>query len=112
VERAHPEVARDALADDPVEPAAHLAGRFVRERDGEDAVRRHAVVRDEVRDAEHDDARLAAARAREDEQRPVDVRGRAGLGLVELREIGLRAIRRLVVRICRDLFHKGLASTI
>ena len=48
---------------------------------------RHGATRtlgDEVRDAVRDDARLAAARAGEDEQRPLEVRHGGGLGLVEV----------------------------
>ncbi len=44
----------------------------------------HAQLGDEVRDAVGDDARLAAARAGEDEQRPLGVRDRGGLRLVQL----------------------------
>ncbi len=84
VERAHPERARDRRPAKPLEAGAHLAGRLVREGDGEDAPRRDVLARDEVRDPIGDDARLAAARAREDEERPFGVNDSAGLGLVEV----------------------------
>ena len=74
VERADPELLRELFPEQTREPRAHLARRLVRERDREDAVRRDARLGHEVRDAIGDDARLSAARAREDEERPVDVR--------------------------------------
>ena len=55
-----------------VQPLAHLAGGFVREGDGGDPVRRHAADPHQVGDAVGDHARLATARARYDEERPVD----------------------------------------
>ena len=79
-----PERARELGAAEPLEARAHLAGGLVGERHGEDAPRRHARARDEVRDPVRDDARLAAARAREDEQRPLGVRHGRRLRLVEL----------------------------
>jgi hypothetical protein len=85
VKRPDPERASQVRAAESFEPGAHLAGRLVGERDGEDAPGRYADVRDEVRDAIGDDARLAAARAREDEKRPVMVGDRAGLRFVEVR---------------------------
>jgi hypothetical protein len=95
VERADPQVAHDVAADEPLEPLAHLARRLVRERDGEDAVRRHAERGDEVGDAVGDDARLAAPRASEDEQRPFGAPHRASLRLVQLGREG-----RLLVHGC------------
>ena len=84
VERADPERTCQVRTAESLEPRAHLAGRLVGERHREDAPRRHAQVRDEVRDAVSDDPRLAAPRAGEDEQRPVGVRHRAGLRFVEV----------------------------
>lgn len=48
--------------------AAHLARGLVRERDGEDGPRRRALDLGQPRDAVHEHARLAAARAREHEE--------------------------------------------
>ena len=52
------------------QPLAHFVRRLVRESDRQDVLRRHAL-RDEKRHARRDHARLARARAREDEQRPL-----------------------------------------
>ena len=51
---------------------AHFRRGLVRERDGEDAVRRNAM-RQEIRDAARQHFRLARASARHDEQRPFHV---------------------------------------
>ena len=107
VERADGEILRDVVAEQRREARAHLARGLVGEGDREDAVRRHVVRRDEVRDAVDDDARLAAARAGEDEQRPVDVLDRADLRRVELR---LRRAARLEIR-PRDDLHALFATT-
>ena len=47
----------------------HFSGGFVRESDRENSLRPRAVL-DEIGDAERDDARLAAASAREDQHWP------------------------------------------
>jgi len=83
VEGPGPEVPRDLGREEPLEAAAHLAGRLVREGDGQDAVRRDARARDEVRDAVGDDPCLAAARAGEHEQGAVHVLDGIGLRLVQ-----------------------------
>ena len=49
----------------------HLAGGLVGEGDGEDGLRHHAQVLDQMGDAVGDDARLAAARAGQDQHRAV-----------------------------------------
>ena len=54
------------------EALSHLSGSLVGEGDGGDAVGGDADDAHEVRDAVRDDARLAAAGARDDEQRAVD----------------------------------------
>ena len=54
------------------EALSHLSGSLVGEGDGGDAVWGDADDAHEVRDAVRDDARLAAAGARDDEQRAVD----------------------------------------
>ena len=84
VKGADPESARDLFAAELLQPRPHLAGGLVGERDGQDAPRRHARARYEIRDAVGDDARLAAARAGEHEQRTRRMRDRLGLGLVQL----------------------------
>ena len=79
VERAGLDVAA-RLADEADDPLAQLAGGAVRERDGEDLPRPHALDADQVRDAMREDAGLAAAGAGQDQQRPVG--GGDGLGLL------------------------------
>ena len=61
----------------------HLFRRFVRERDGEDPLRVHLVASDQVGDAARDDARLARARARQDEQGALGVPDGFLLGRVQ-----------------------------
>ena len=63
------------------EPLTHLAGRLVREGDGQDSVRRYADLSDEVGDPVRHDAGLATARTGDDQQRPVDMAGRLALAL-------------------------------
>ena len=65
------------------EAVAHLPGGLVRERDREDLVRLHLLVRDQMRDAVREDACLPRARAGDDEQRPLGGADRLELGLVE-----------------------------
>jgi hypothetical protein len=65
---------------------AHLAGRLVRERDREDAIRSHARL-DEARDAVGDDAGLARARAGEHKQSSIKMRRPGALLGVEFFEI-------------------------
>ena len=67
---------------------AHLAGGFVGERDREHLVRRRMAVADEVRDAVRDDARLPRARARQNQQRPIDAEHRFTLFRIEIFEEG------------------------
>jgi hypothetical protein len=87
VERRHPH-AGDARAQQRLDPPAHFFRRFVGERDGEDFVRLRVTVADEIRDAARDDARLAGARARENQQRPADVQDRfALLGIQGVQEV-------------------------
>ena len=70
----------------------HLLGRLVGERDREHFVRLGVAVADEVGDAAGDDARLARARAGEDQQRPVDVQdGFALFGIEGLEEVHVGA---------------------
>src|SRR6266540_2259285 len=81
-----PNACRNELRD----PFLHFAGRLVRERDAQH-VRRRDPALDQVSDAKSDDARLAGARAGQDEHRAV--KGLDGLALlgVECTEIGHRA---------------------
>ena len=66
----------------------HLFGGLVREGDGEHLVRLGMAVADEVGDAARDDARLARACSREDQQRPADVQDRfALLGIEGFQEL-------------------------
>ena len=56
-------------ADQLVHALRHLGRGFVRERDCKNRLRHRTLVLDQMGDAVRDDARLAAARAREDQQR-------------------------------------------
>ena len=85
VEREDPDRARGS-AEDPLEPLAHLGRSLVREGDGEDLVRLHAVRTDQVGDAVGEDARLSRPGAGDHEQRPVDVECGLALGGIELVE--------------------------
>ncbi len=67
VERAHPHAAR-VDRQHRRKPRQHLARRLVGEGDREDSRRAHLAALDQVRDARGEDARLAAARAGEDER--------------------------------------------
>ena len=58
------------IADERLDAPTHLAGSLVRERDGHQAVRWHALFENEVGDAVRDDPRLARTGAGEDQQRP------------------------------------------
>ncbi len=89
VEREDPDGARDA-AQHVLEPLAHLARGLVRERDREDLLRLDPVRVDQVRDAVGEDARLARARSRDHEQRPLRGEDGLALGRVQVGEIGLR----------------------
>ena len=86
MERRHPHAAA-ARAHQAVQALAHLGGRLVRERDGEDLPRSHVVVLDEVRDTVREHARLARAGAGEHEQRPVDGDDRLALRPVQAVDI-------------------------
>src|SRR5262249_39157798 len=89
VEGEDPEPA-PTLAEQALEPLAHLARGLVREGDREDLVRLCADSVDEVRDAVREDTRLPRAGAGDDEQRAF--RGEDGLALrrVEVGEVLLR----------------------
>jgi hypothetical protein len=70
VEGADPQVAR-RHAEQRFDTIAHLGGCFVRERHGENVLSSDAVDANDPRDAVHEDARLAAARAGQNERRAV-----------------------------------------
>ena len=88
VEGEDPDPAR-GVAEEPLEPVAHLPRRAVRERDREDLVRLHARRGEQVGDAVGQDAGLARARAGDDEQRPLRVEDGLALGRVQVGEVGL-----------------------
>ena len=62
---------------------AHFSGGLVRERHRENLVGLGVAVADEIRDPAGDDAGLARPGAREDQQRPLDVKHRGALFGVE-----------------------------
>ena len=76
-------IARQSAPSSASTRVAHFLGGLVGEGDGEDLVGLRVAVGDEVRDAMRDDARLARARAGEDQQRAVDVQDRFALFGVE-----------------------------
>ena len=82
VKRHQPHRARPG-ADEQLDPLAHLLRRLVRERDREDLVGPRLPGREQVRDPVRQHARLARARAGEDQQRPLAVQDRRALRLVE-----------------------------
>ena len=82
VEGHQPHPARRATQQ-PADALAHLLGGLVREGDRQDLVGLGLVGVDQVRHAVRQHARLPTARAREDQQRPLAMRDRLSLGLVE-----------------------------
>jgi len=70
-------------AEQPLDSPAHLLRGLVRERDRQDLARLRLVGVDQVGDPVRQHARLAAARAGQDQQRPLAVRDRLPLGLVQ-----------------------------
>ena len=90
MERAHRHVTA-LIADEPEDPLAHLGRRLVRERDREDPPRRDVAHADEVGDPVSEHARLARPGAREDEERALGRRDRAGLLGVQARDDRLGA---------------------
>ena len=67
---------RDAfghVAQEGDDTVAHLARRLIREGDGDDAIGVNVLMGDEVGDAVRDDARFAAARPGQDQQRALGV---------------------------------------
>jgi hypothetical protein len=72
VEGANPHPGRLG-AQDSADALAHLAGRLVGERDGQNLPRVDAFDVDQPRDARREDARFPRARAGEDQERAVDV---------------------------------------
>ena len=86
VEGEDPDRARDR-AEQIFETLAHLPGRLVGEGDREDLVRLHAAGVDQVRDAVGEHARLAGARAGDDEERAFGRENRLALRGVQVCEI-------------------------
>jgi hypothetical protein len=62
---------------------AHFAGSFVGEGDGQDFLRPHPLM-DQIRHAAGYNARLSAACAGKDEQRPLEVGHRLALGRCQI----------------------------
>ncbi len=86
---------------------AHLAGGLVGEGHGQDLFGRDAAGADQIGDAVHEHARLAAARAREDQQRALGDLDRAALLRIQSVEDRLgvhvrRLLRRPAARIGED----------
>ena len=73
-------------------PLLHFAGRFLRERDGQNPLRLRAAA-DQLGDAIGDDARLAGARAGQHQQRPAQRAHGVELGGIQVREACERPFR-------------------
>ncbi len=86
VEREDPDRPRD-VAEQVLEPRAHLPRRLVRERDGEDLVRLRALRGDEVGDAARERAGLPRPRAGDDEHGPLRLEHGLPLGGIEVGEV-------------------------
>jgi len=82
VEGADPHAAR-TTRQEMTEALAHLGGSLVREGDGQDLPRAHALVGTHARDAVREHARLAGTRAREHEERSRGTQDRLPLRGVE-----------------------------
>ncbi len=82
VKRADPQVT-DRHAEQRLDPAAHLGRRLVGECDREQALRRHALDVDQPGGPVHQDARLAAAGAGDDQRRLGGRRDGLALRIVE-----------------------------
>ena len=85
VERQEPEP-RLRGAEEPLDALAHLLGGLVRERDGQELVRRRVPLGDQAGGAMRDDAGLAGAGAGQDQERAVAVQHRLPLLRVEVLE--------------------------
>ena len=83
VERRHPHSVGDAPADEAGHPLAHLVRRFIGEGDGEDGVRRDAVVTDEVGNPIGENPGLAGTSTGDNEHRPIDGGYRVALRRVQ-----------------------------
>src|SRR5262249_13692954 len=88
VEGEDPDRPRSA-AEEALEARAHLAGGLVREGDREDLVRLRAASGDQVRHPMREHARLAGARAGDDEERPLGLEDGLPLRGIQVGEIAL-----------------------
>jgi hypothetical protein len=86
VEGQDPHPTRDALADQALDALGHLAGRLVRERDGQDGVRVHAPLADQERDPVRERARLPRACTGDDQDRALTVKDGLNLNGVQVLE--------------------------
>ena len=109
VERGDPHRPGDR-ADEFGDAAAHLVGRLVGERDGEDRRRRHALV-DEVGDAMGEHPRLARSGAGDDQQRSAAVDDGVELVGVEPGERVAAVRRDARRRCCRGSRSRGTHPT-
>ena len=80
--------------DEQLDAVAHLLRRLVGEGDREDLAGPGALGAHQPGDPVREHARLAAARAGQDQQRPLAVRDGLALGLVEPREQGVEIVGR------------------
>ena len=89
VEGEDPDRAGD-VAEQVLEPRAHLPRRLVRKRDGEDLVRLRALRGDEMRDAARERAGLPRAGSGDDEHGALCLQHGLPLGGIEVGEVLLR----------------------
>ena len=92
VERAHREASGQVATNQGIESLAQLAGSLVGERHRQEVVGIDVLDLKEVRHAVHDYPRLARAGPSQDQQRPIDMRDRFALVLVQAFEQAFRAV--------------------
>ena len=63
---------KGSVPEDLIDPFSHLLGSFVCERYGENGIRRHASLLDEIGDAMRNHARLARASTCQQKDRSID----------------------------------------
>jgi hypothetical protein len=82
MKRSHPEIARRS-ADHAFQPRLHFARSFVRERHGQDAIRRNVELAQQVRNAVREHARFSASGACKNQTRAIRMANGCGLYVVK-----------------------------
>ena len=112
MERAQPLHAFDHAADQIADALFHLARSLVRERDGEHLARPGAARGEDVGEAGGQHARLARARSRQNQHRPIDRQHGFALLRIEPRQIRRLARNRHRVRSFLERGVKGIAIAV